>query len=230
MSELLVGARRATLTHQTRLCAVAVATAFAVSLASSPASSQESPIRIFVSPSGLDTNPGTEERPVLTLNRAYRIARPGQVVEVGGGTYPYQRIDRDPSKDGSARRVRFQSVVGSATFPGLDLGYEPLGIPGPRRVTLRRLAVGFIRAWAGSDDFRLGEDRRPAVRRLRSTNLTGSSAVTTAPARLRLRVACLSFAGTASKSPSTARTSTTSHRAVLRRTTSTGCLSAVGGT
>lgn len=65
----------------------------------------------FVSPNGSDSASCTATEPCLTLNRAYRVAQPGQVVDVSGGTYPTQRIEYDPSKV-SADDVYFRPAAG----------------------------------------------------------------------------------------------------------------------
>ena len=42
----------------------------------------------FVSPSGNDTNPGTEARPFLTIGKSALVAAPGDTVNILAGTYP----------------------------------------------------------------------------------------------------------------------------------------------
>lgn len=68
---------------------------------------------VFVSPSGSDENPCTRAAPCESLDRAYRRAKPGQVVEIAAGRYPEQTIRSDPRKTSStdvlfrpARRAR----------------------------------------------------------------------------------------------------------------------------
>ncbi len=59
-------------------------------------------------PAGSDQNPGTEQQPFRTLDKAYTAASPGDVVEVEGGTYlGYQALDHDPAKDSRTDRVTF---------------------------------------------------------------------------------------------------------------------------
>ncbi len=53
---------------------------------------------LAVAPTGSDDNPCTIAAPCASLDRAYRRARPGQVVEIAGGTYPEQTIRADPRK------------------------------------------------------------------------------------------------------------------------------------
>jgi hypothetical protein len=109
---------------------------------------------IFVSPAGSDGGACTRAVPCLTLNRAYRAARPGDVVEVAGGTYPGQRIDEDPSKT-SSRHVVFRPAPSAlVTVQGmLDFGLASIGRRSARHVTIRNFAVtNEIRAWATSED------------------------------------------------------------------------------
>jgi hypothetical protein len=57
---------------------------------------------IVVAPSGSDTNPCTRAAPCKTFDRAYRRARPGQVVELAAGRYPDQTVRADARKTGAA--------------------------------------------------------------------------------------------------------------------------------
>jgi hypothetical protein len=50
------------------------------------------PADLFVSPSGSDEGDCTSAAPCRTFNRAYQVARPGDVVEIAGGSYPSQVI------------------------------------------------------------------------------------------------------------------------------------------
>jgi hypothetical protein len=47
---------------------------------------------LFVSPTGNDAGPCTRSAPCGTFDRAYKVAKPGQVVEVAGGAYGTQII------------------------------------------------------------------------------------------------------------------------------------------
>src|SRR5262249_45325277 len=105
---------------------------------------------VYVAPDGLDTNRGTASAPVLTLNRAYQLAKPGQTVEIAAGHYPGQMIGADRSKT-SGRPVTFRPEKGAAvTIDLIDFGQGQLGVPGPQGVTLQDLGVTYLRAWAGS--------------------------------------------------------------------------------
>jgi hypothetical protein len=74
--------------------------------------------RLAVAPTGSDAGRCTPSAPCRTFDRAYRVAVPGQVVEVASGTYPSQMIPYDPAKTSSADVV-FQPVAGgSVTLAG----------------------------------------------------------------------------------------------------------------
>lgn len=80
---------------------------------------------VFVSPTGNDTtcqrrNPS---RPCASFERAYEVARPGDVVQVAGGVYPAQKIGSDPSKAAAVCRLVYNgdgafssSTAGCVTF------------------------------------------------------------------------------------------------------------------
>jgi hypothetical protein len=53
---------------------------------------------VFVATGGSDGNPCSAAAPCASFNRAYRVAQPGQVVEVAAGTYSSQTIQADSSK------------------------------------------------------------------------------------------------------------------------------------
>jgi len=90
---------------------VEVAPGVKVRVPTAPPVSPDVPASRFVSPNGSDSASCTATDPCLTLNRAYRVAQPGQVVDVAGGTYPTQQIEYDPSK-ASAADVYFRPAAG----------------------------------------------------------------------------------------------------------------------
>lgn len=71
---------------------------------------------LFVSTSGSDSNPCSAAAPCQSFDRAYRAARPGQVVEVAAGTYPGQRVGIDAAKPPTAEmpNVVFRPAAGAA--------------------------------------------------------------------------------------------------------------------
>lgn len=87
------------------LCVLPAALPWSPSAAAAPPS-------VFISPSGSDGNPCTRSRPCRSFNRAYRTARPGQIVQVAGGTYPGQTVGFDSRKT-SSRDVSFRPAPGA---------------------------------------------------------------------------------------------------------------------
>jgi hypothetical protein len=68
---------------------------------------------LAVSPNGSDARSCTRSAPCRSLNRAYRAARPGQVVELAAGSYGRQLILPDARKRSSADVV-FRPAPGAA--------------------------------------------------------------------------------------------------------------------
>jgi hypothetical protein len=71
------------------------------------------PASVFMTPSGSDSSPCSQAQPCRSFNRAYRVAAPGAVVEVAGGSYPGQTISPDPAKT-SPNDVVFRPAAGAA--------------------------------------------------------------------------------------------------------------------
>jgi hypothetical protein len=72
---------------------------------------------LAVAPTGSDGNPCTEASPCRSFDRAYHVAKPGQVVIVAPGSYPEQKVTADPEKT-LAADVVFRAVVRSAVTVG----------------------------------------------------------------------------------------------------------------
>jgi hypothetical protein len=68
---------------------------------------------VFISPTGSDAAGCTQAAPCLSFDRAYRVAQPGQVVELAGGTYSGQTINPDASKT-SSDDVWFRPAAGAS--------------------------------------------------------------------------------------------------------------------
>src|SRR3954453_14933307 len=75
------------------------------------------PASVFVATTGSDSAPCTQAAPCQTFNRAYRVAGPGQVVEVAAGTYGEQILERDATKTSDAD-VFFRPAAGAAVSTG----------------------------------------------------------------------------------------------------------------
>jgi hypothetical protein len=67
---------------------------------------------------GSDTNPCTSRAPCSSFDRAYRVARPGQVVDVAAGSYGAQRILDDPAKKGAGQQVVIRAASGASVTIG----------------------------------------------------------------------------------------------------------------
>jgi hypothetical protein len=74
--------------------------------------------RLVVRTDGSDSNACTLRAPCLSFDRAYRAARPGQVVEVAAGTYGAQRIFDDPAKNGAIQQVVIRPAAGASVTIG----------------------------------------------------------------------------------------------------------------
>jgi len=68
---------------------------------------------LYVSVGGSDSGRCSKPKPCASFDRAYRVARPGQTVEVAAGTYPGQRIQFDGDKR-SSHDVVFEPVRGAS--------------------------------------------------------------------------------------------------------------------
>jgi hypothetical protein len=75
------------------------------------------PASVFVSTSGSDSAACTASAPCQTFGRAYQVARPGQIVEVAGGSYPSQTLD-PPGKPAGSSPVLFRKALGATVTVG----------------------------------------------------------------------------------------------------------------
>lgn len=141
------------------------------------------PADLFVSPSGSDDRACTKSAPCRSFDRAYQVARPGDVIEVAGGSYPSQTFT---AKNGARRpfvvvreAVGERAIVGDRgatdnciAFEGasyvLVAGFETpyvrvqgqpsqcgvsVGREGAHHLILLDLDVGGV--WIGADDVRV---------------------------------------------------------------------------
>ncbi len=79
----------------------------------------------FVSPTGNDSNPGTEAAPFYSLSKAVALAQPGNVIYMRGGTYPYTStitIDRSGTP---TNWIRLFAYPGER--PVLNFSNQPYG-------------------------------------------------------------------------------------------------------
>jgi hypothetical protein len=68
---------------------------------------------VYVSPRGSDAHRCTRASPCKSFDRAYRVATPGQTIELAGGTYPPQLIKVDPTKVHATKNVVFRPAPGA---------------------------------------------------------------------------------------------------------------------
>ena len=139
-----------------RRCAVLAAPALLAGLLalSSVAAAPERP-RLHVAPAGSDTAPCTSAAPCASLDRAYRLAAPGQVVELAAGAYPAQRLRFDEAKT-AGDEVVFQPAPGaSVRLAGFSTG-DTRRPDGARHFELRDVIVdGVVRLRWGTEDVTL---------------------------------------------------------------------------
>jgi hypothetical protein len=115
--------------------------AVALTAACAPAIARPADSALFLSPAGSDAAPCSSAAPCATLQRAFALARPGQTVQLAGGTYPAQTIAGSP-KSGSAHVVFRPAPAARVSFSGR------LSLEGAAHLTL----VGFQLARPGPDD------------------------------------------------------------------------------
>jgi hypothetical protein len=80
---------------------------------------------LYVAPQGSDSGTCAQQSPCASFDRAYQVARPGDVVEVAGGTYPDQRLSYDPSKTSSDDVIFRPAANGQVVTGELDFGGRP---------------------------------------------------------------------------------------------------------
>lgn len=97
---------------------------------------------LFVSTSGSDANPCTSAAPCASFSRAYRVAAPGQVVEVAGGTYPGQSIRAVAGRTGP--NVVFRPASGArVVLGGITFGANGDSALGPDHITVRGMEMTY---------------------------------------------------------------------------------------
>jgi hypothetical protein len=98
------------------------------------------PPSVFMAPNGSDGNPCTAAHPCISMDRAYRIAQPGQVVELAAGNYPAQVLTREESRTSEAD-VTFRPAPGATVkLADLTFGMGTNGL-GAQHVQVRDMDV-----------------------------------------------------------------------------------------
>jgi hypothetical protein len=107
---------------------------------------------LSLTPDGSDSGSCTRAAPCRSLGRAYRVAQPGQVVELAAGTYPGQTIAFDQAKQDVSANVVFRPAAGAR-----------VAISGELRIAARHLELQnmTVEDWyAGVNDAGLPESRQ----------------------------------------------------------------------
>src|SRR5690242_15806201 len=91
---------------------------------------------VFVAPNGSDARScRSRQAACASFNRAYSVARPGQVIEVAGGQYPGQKILAAPGKH--APNIVFRPTRGAhVVVTGIGFGSGGDRSLGPRNITM----------------------------------------------------------------------------------------------
>jgi hypothetical protein len=114
---------------------------------------------LHVVPNGSDASRCTSSAPCASFERAYRVARPGDAVEVGGGSYGPQRLVFDGTKRSSSHVVFRPSSGASVRVEQLDFGQAQLGVRAAQHVTVSDMGIDSLRAWDGASDLLWQNDR-----------------------------------------------------------------------
>jgi hypothetical protein len=152
---------------------------------------------VFISPSGDDARACTASAPCRSFDRAYRVADPGDVVEIGGGTYPDQVVGKDASKDGGPQ-VLFRPRAGARVVVSSDLDVYGSQIEfrsievlenwyayeGSHHLTFRDIDSDRLMIASASDIRVLGGDYGPSVNSVSQIKSAAGSSV--APTRILL--------------------------------------------
>jgi hypothetical protein len=129
-----------------------------------------------VSTGGSDSSSCTSTAPCRTFDRAYRVAKAGQVVQVAGGTYAPQWIKADGTKTGGAPVV-FRPAAGARVvisgdldveaahveFRDLDVGDNWYARAGAHHLTFRNVDTSRFYIASATDVQVLGGDIGPSV-------------------------------------------------------------------
>jgi hypothetical protein len=94
---------------------------------------------LHMSPRGSDAGSCTRQAPCRTFDRAYRIARPGQVVELAGGVYPAGQVIRPDPRKTSSRDVVFRAARGATAAVARTEKFASLDVMGASHLTFRGL-------------------------------------------------------------------------------------------
>jgi chitodextrinase len=100
---------------------------------------------LYLSSGGSDSNLCTQAAPCRSFDRAYRVAQPGYVVEVAGGTYGAQTINGDSTKTATSDVV-FRPAAGATVVVSGEVSVYG------DHIELRDMTVGGWKTFLGTDD------------------------------------------------------------------------------
>jgi hypothetical protein len=121
------------------LLAVALAAVVVPVVASGAASGAKNVL--LVAPNGSDSGACTGDHPCRSINRAYHVARPGDVVQLTTGEYPTQVVLYDASKEGAPRNVVVRPAPGAhVRLAQLTIGPNRF-VRGATRLTVEGMTI-----------------------------------------------------------------------------------------
>jgi hypothetical protein len=106
---------------------------------------QEPKPDLYVSATGSDAGRCSKAAPCASFDRAYHVAKPGEIVEVAAGTYPPQLVKQDLTKT-SPNDVVFRPAPGASVFVAGRLDLGDFDVRGASHITVRGLKAEEIRA------------------------------------------------------------------------------------
>jgi hypothetical protein len=99
---------------------------------------------VYVSLSGSDANACTQTAPCRSFDRAYHVAKPGQVVQVAGGDYGHQSLSYDSTKVGASSNVVFEPAPGASVTVSDELDSRPSPGQGVAHVEFDNMQIGDV--------------------------------------------------------------------------------------
>ena len=115
MRSTISGAGRRAAAWTGRLALLGAAAALLTGYVTGGAAATSPQQPLAVSSTGSDDGPCTQAAPCASFDRAYRVAQPGQAVEVAAGSYPEQDLNSDYTKT-LPDDVVFRPAVGATVI------------------------------------------------------------------------------------------------------------------
>ena len=95
---------------------------------------------LHLSPRGSDSGACTRQAPCRTFDRAYRVARPGQIVELAGGVYQAGQVIRPDARKTSSKDVVFRASRGASPTVDRTGRFASLDVSGASHLTFQGLS------------------------------------------------------------------------------------------